>query len=71
MRGDNGTEVLFDPLVLPLGKSISLGVECSRQVLFDPELLSDGFPKVRSETGVSIADDFGRETEPSVYVVKV
>ena len=71
MRSNDGMEVLFDPLIFPLGKSISLGVECSRQVLFDPELLSDGFPEMRSETGVLIADDFSRETEPSVYIVKV
>ena len=64
-------EILFNPLVFPLGESISLRVECSRQVLFNPELLSDGFPKMRSETGVSITNDLGRETEPSVYIVKV
>ena len=71
MRSDNGTKVLFYPLVLSLGKPISLRVKCSGQILFDPELLGDGFPKVRGETGVSIADDFGRETEPSVYVIEV
>ena len=64
-------EILFDPLVFLLGKSISLRVECSGQILFDPELLSDGFPKVRGETRVSVANDLGGEAEPSVYVVEV
>ena len=64
-------EVLFDPLVFPLRKSISLRVKCSGQILFNPELLGDGFPKVRGETRVSIADDLGGEAEPSVYIIKV
>ena len=64
-------EVLFNPLVFPFGKSISLRVECGRQVLFDPELFGDGFPEVRSEMRVPIADDLGGEAEPSVHVVKI
>ena len=71
MRGNDSAEILFDPLVLSLGKSISLGVEHSGQVLFDPEFLGNGFPKVRSEMRVLIANDFGGEAEPSVYVIKV
>ena len=71
MRGNNSTEILFDPLVFLLGKSISLRVERSGQILFDPKLLGDGFPKVRSETRVSITNDLGGEAKPSVYVIKV
>ena len=71
MGGNNRTEILFDPLVFPFGKSISLRVECGGQVLFNPQLLGDGFPKVRSETRVSITDDLGGKAKPSVYVVKV
>ena len=71
MRGDDGTEILFNPLILSFGKSISLRVEHSGQILFDPKLLGDGFPKVRSETGISITDDLSGESKPSVYIVKV
>ena len=71
MRCNDSAEVLFDPLVFPLGKSISLGVKCSGQVLFDSEFLGDGLPKVGSETRVSITDDLGRKAEPSVYVIEV
>ena len=71
MSRNDSTEILFDPLVFPLGKPIGLRVECSGQILFDSEFLGDGLSKVGSETRVSIADDLGGKTEPSVYVIEV
>ena len=37
----------------------------------DPQLLGEGFSKVRGELGVPVADDFCRESKPSVYVIHV
>ena len=71
MRRDDGTEVLFDPLILSFGKSIGLRVEGSGQVLFDPKLLSNSFPEMGGETWVLVADNFGRETKPSVHIVEI
>ena len=71
MRCDNGAEVLLNPLVLSLGKSISLRVERSGQILFDSELLGDGLSKMGSKTWVSIADNLGGKTEPSIHIVEV
>ena len=71
MGCDDSTKVLLDPLVLSFGESIRLRVEGSGQVLFDSKFLSDGLPEVGSETRVSVADDLGRESKPSVYVVEV
>ena len=64
-------EILLDPLILLFGKSISLRVEGSRQILFDPKFLSDGLSEMGSETRVPVADDFCRETKPPVHVVEV
>ena len=71
MRCNDGAEVLFDPLVFLFGESISLRVECSGQILFDPQFLGDGLPKMGSETGIPIANNLGGKAEPSVYVVKI
>ena len=64
-------EVLFDPLVLPLGYTIGLGVECGRQVLVDSQFLSEGLSEVRGEPWVSVADDFCRESKPLVHMIHV
>ena len=64
-------EVLFDPLVFSFGEPVSLRMECSGQVLFDSELLGDGFSEMGSETWISIADNLGGKTEPSIHIVEV
>ena len=71
MGRNDGMKILFDPLILSFGESISLRMEGGGQVLFNPKFLSDGFSKVGSETWISVADDLGWETKPSVHVVKV
>src|SRR6266403_5890813 len=40
------TKVLFDPLILALGKAIRLWVEGGRDVLFDPELIAESLREV-------------------------
>ena len=71
MRRNDRTKILLDPLVLSFRKSISLGVEGGRQVLLDPKFLSDSFTEVGGETWVSVANNLGRETKPSVHVVEI
>ena len=64
-------EVLLDPLVLPFGEPVSLRVECSGQILFDSELLSDGFSEMGSKMWISVADNLGGKAKPSIHMVKV
>ena len=48
------SEVLLDPLVLPLRQSVGLGVEGGRQVLFDMKVRAEGGGEVRGESRVPV-----------------
>jgi hypothetical protein len=53
----NKSEVLLDPLVGSFSQSVSLGVEGSRQVLWNSKLGYEGSAKMGGEMGVSVSDD--------------
>lgn len=59
MHGEE-VEELFYPLVFSFGQAISLRMECSQNVLFDSQLIAEGFGEMRHELWVSIQNHLFR-----------